>query len=121
MEGFDSHDSGGSLQISSEVVEKIARNAAMEVEGVHNVIPAASVAAGLLGIITPPKPIVVVLKNDVADITVSIQVEHGTIIPELSERVQQSVKEAVQSMTSISVAKVDVLIAGLAGERRSPA
>ncbi len=114
MEGFDSRTAGGSLQISSGVVEKIARHAAQEVEGVMEVMPAASAPKSIIGM--AQKPVVVELKNDVADISVSIKVAYGAKIPELSERVQQNVKDAVQSMTSITVAKVDVVVAGLAEE-----
>ncbi len=113
MDGFNSHDINGSLQISSEVIEKIAQNAAMEIEGVAGVAPVASSAKSLLGKIVPQKAIFVVMKNDVADIELGIVVDYGTKIPELSERVQENVKEAVQNMTSISVAKVDVIITGL--------
>ena len=116
MEVYDSHITGGSLQISSDVIEKIARHAAMEVEGVHSVVPAMSGARSLLDKIAPVKPITVELKNDVADISVSLSVLYGTKIPELSERVQRNVKDAVQNMTSISVAKVDVVVAGLVNE-----
>ena len=121
MEGFNSHNSGGSLQISTDVVEKIAKHAAMEIEGVRGVMPAVSGAKSLIGRIAPTKPITVELKNDVADISVSIQVEYGTKIPELSEKVQQNVKESVQNMTSISVARVDVVVAGLAVEEKPEA
>lgn len=113
MEVYDSHMTGGSLQISSEVIEKIARHAAMEVEGVRDVVPAVSGPRSLLDKLAPTKPIMVELKNDVADISVSLSVAYGTKIPELSERVQRNVKDSVQSMTSISVAKVDVVVAGL--------
>ncbi|MGD9560295.1 MAG: Asp23/Gls24 family envelope stress response protein [Oscillospiraceae bacterium] len=113
MDEFNSHDYGGSLLISSDVIEKIAEHAVMEVEGVAALAPAASATRSLLGKIAPLKAIRVELKNDVADIEVSIVVQYGSKIPELSERVQQNVKEAVQGMTSISVAKVDVVVSGI--------
>lgn len=114
MEGVQSHEAGGSLQISSEVIEKIARYAALEVDGVYGVAPVSAFAQrGLREMITSPKAIYVEIKNDVADISVNLVVDYGTRIPELSERVQQSVKDAVQSMTSISVARVDVVIVGI--------
>lgn len=113
MDGFDSHDLNGSLQISTEVVEKIAAHAAMEVDGVKAVVPVTSGAKSLLDKITQPKAVLVELKNDVADIAVNVIVGYGVKIPELSEQVQQNVKDAVQNMTSITVARVDVVVAGL--------
>lgn len=113
MDSFDSRSSGGSLQISTEVVEKIARHAALEVEGVQDVAPCISGAKAMLGKITRQKAVQIELKDDVADVEVSIIVAYGVKIPELSERVQQNIKDAIQNMTSISVAKVDVIVAGL--------
>lgn len=114
MDGFDSHGSGGSLQISTEVIEKIAQHAALEVEGVAQVRSATTTAKTLLDKLAPPKAVSVEIKNDVADVTVSLVVAYGTKIPEISERVQQNVKDSVQNMTSISVARVDVVITGIA-------
>lgn len=113
MDGIQSHYTGGSLQISSEVVEKIAWHAAEEVDGVARVTAPQTQAKALLDKLTPQKPVRVEIKSDVADIEVSLVVDFGTKIPEVSERVQQNVKDSVQNMTSISVAKVDVIITGV--------
>lgn len=116
MDSFDSHSSGGSLQISTEVIEKIASHAALEVDGVCEVAPPVSGAKAVWGRLTQPKSVQVELKDDVADISVSIVVAYGAKIPEISERVQQNVKDSIQNMTSISVARVDVIIVGLSVE-----
>lgn len=113
MDSFDSHGAGGSLQISTEVIEKIAQHAVLEVEGVCKVVPVSSAPKFLLDKITQPKAIKVALKDDVADIEISILVAYGTKIPELSEKAQKNVKDAVQNMTSISVARVDIIVAGI--------
>lgn len=119
MDGFDSHDLGGSLQISGEVLEKIAMHACLEVEGVKGVVPIAPTSQNIIGKLSPKKAVAVELKNDVADVEVSLMVAYGTKIPELSEKVQQNVKDAIQNMTSIIVAKVDVVVAGLAREEEA--
>ena len=113
MDGIKSHYTGGSLQISSEVVEKIAWHAAEEVEGVKRVSAPQTTTKALLDKLTPTKPVRVEIKSDVADIEVALVVDYGTKIPEVSEKVQQNVKDSVQNMTSISVAKVDVVITGV--------
>lgn len=113
MDGFNSQTAGGSLQISTGVLEKIAKHAAMEVEGVAGVVPSYTATKSILGLLSQPRPVNVSINSDVADIEVSLLVNHGTKIRELSEKVQQSVKEAVQSMTNITVARVDVVVAGL--------
>ena len=113
MESFNSHSAGGSLQISIDVIEKIARQAAVEVEGVAGVAQPSSIQQNLLGKLMPNRPIEVTIKDDVADIQVALAVFYGTKIPEVSEQVQASVKDAVQSMTNISVARVDIVVTGL--------
>lgn len=113
MDSFNSNSAGGSLQISIDVIEKIAHQAAVEVEGVAGVAQPSSIQQNLLGKLMPNRPIQVAIKNDVADIAVALAVYYGTKIPEVSEQVQASVKDAVQSMTNISVAKVDIVVTGL--------
>lgn len=113
MESVNSHSLGGSLQISSEVIEKIARLAAAEVEGVSDILSYTDGGQGFLGKLANSKAIRVTLRDDVAEIEVSLVVDYGTKIPEVSELVQKNVKDAVQNMTSITVTRVDVIIAGL--------
>lgn len=105
---------GGSLQISSDVIAKIAKLAASESDGVV-AVAAASNGAGktILDKIAPIKPIVVQLNDEVADIEVSIVVRYSAKIPEVSEAVQKNIKTSVQNMTGITVAKVDVIVVGV--------
>ncbi len=120
MDIQDTRNNGGSLQISTDVIEKIAQHAALEVEGVCRVKPAAPTnTKTLLDKIAQPRAVTVELNNDVADVTVSLVVSYGAKIPEISEKVQKSVKEAVQNMTSISVGRVDVVVTGLSAETES--
>lgn len=76
---------GGSLQISTEVIGKIARCAALEI-----------------------------LRDGTAEITLEIVAAFGARIPAVAEKVQENVKSAVQNMTNVTVSRVDLVIAGLA-------
>ncbi len=111
---------GGSLQISTDVIAKIARLATLEVEGVRGVRAETLSAKNLLGK-SIPKPITVQLVDDVAEITVSLVVSYGCKIPAVSEKVQENVKNAVQNMTSITVSKVNLVVVGVAVEEAEPA
>ena len=84
---------GGSLQISTEVVGKIARCAALEVDGV------AEVSCGVQN---------KKLKS------LHLMMQFGARIPSVAEKVQENVKSAVQNMTNVTVSRVDLVIAGLA-------
>ena len=107
---------GGSLQISTEVIGKIARCAALEIEGV------AEVSCGkqnrkvkdLLERTNVQSPVTVEMRDGTAEITLEIVAAFGARIPAVAEKVQENVKSAVQNMTNVTVSRVDLVIAGLA-------
>ncbi len=109
---------GGSLQISTEVIAKIARCAALEVEGV------AEVSCGtqnkklkdLLEASIQP-PVAVEMRDGTAELTLHLIMASGARIPAVAEKVQENVKSAVQNMTSVTVSRVNLVIAGLAVEQ----
>ena len=108
----------GSLQISTEVIAKIARCAALEVEGV------AEVSCGtqnkklkdLLEASIQP-PVAVEMRDGTAELTLHLIMASGARIPAVAEKVQENVKSAVQNMTSVTVSRVNLVIAGLAAEQ----
>ena len=102
----------GSLQISTDVIAKIARLATLD--GVNAVSLGAAGVKGLLPKARGRRPIEVMLSDDVAEITVYVQVKYGSKVPQLGSRVQESVKNAVQNMTGITVSKVNIVITGVA-------
>lgn len=109
---------GGNLQISTEVIAKIARCAALEVEGV------AEVSCGtqnkklkdLLEASIQP-PVAVEMRDGTAELTLHLIMASGARIPAVAEKVQENVKSAVQNMTSVTVSRVNLVIAGLAAEQ----
>ena len=107
---------GGSLQISTEVLGKIARCAALEVDGVAEVSCGSQnkKVKDLLERANVQLPVVVEMKDGTAEITLHLVVAFGARIPAVAEKVQENVKGAVQSMANITVSRVDLVIAGLA-------
>ena len=107
---------GGSLQISTEVLGKIARCAALEVDGVAEVSCGSQnkKVKDLLERANVQLPVVVEMKDGTAEITLHLVVAFGARIPDVAEKVQENVKSAVQSMANITVSRVDLVIAGLA-------
>ena len=107
---------GGSLQISTEVLGKIARCAALEVDGVAEVSCGSQnkKVKDLLERANVQLPVVVEMKDGTAEITLHLVVAFGARIPAVAEKVQENVKSAVQNMTNVTVSRVDLVIAGLA-------
>ena len=115
---------GGSLQISTEVIAKIARCAARENEGVAEVTcgrQQSKKAKELLEMVNIQSPVTVEMREGTADITLNLVVRFGTCIPVMAEKVQKNVKNAVQNMTRVTVSRVNLIIAGLAAEPSDPA
>ena len=115
---------GGSLQISTEVIAKIARCAALEIEGVAEVscgMQQSKKAKELLEMVNIQSPVTVEMREGTADITLNLVVRFGTCIPVMAEKVQKNVKNAVQNMTRVTVSRVNLIIAGLAAEPSDPA
>ena len=69
---------------------------------------------GLLGRTGLQKPVNVVLEDGIATVTVHLAAVYGSKIMPLCEKVQENVKQTIQNMTGITVARVDVLVVGLA-------
>lgn len=112
---MDVHNTiGGSLQISTEVITKIARLAALEVDGVSDVATGTSQnVRSLLGRTGLQKPVTVVMEDGIATVTVHLTVVYGSKVMPLCEKVQENVKQTIQNMTGITVSRVDVLVVGL--------
>lgn len=117
MQNHENTQLNGNLKISREVISTIAKYAALEVDGVASL---ASFTANLKGWLfrkKSAKPITIDLTDDVARIDLHINVKAGVKIPELAEKVQAAVKEAVQNMTGIAVSHVNIEISDIIFEK----
>lgn len=113
MQNHENMQPNGNLKISREVICTIAKYAAMEIDGVASL---ASFTANLKGWLLKKqsaKPISIDLSDDVARIDIHINVKAGAKIPELAEKIQVAVKEAVQNMTGIAVSHVNIEVADI--------
>ena len=102
------------VKIANDVVGKIAAIAALEVEGVsamgNNITTEIMGKVGMKNILKNVK--VDVLNREVT-IDIVVTVEYGYNIPATSHKVQARVKQAVENMTGLDVADVNVRIAGI--------
>lgn len=107
---------GGTLQISTEVLAKIARCAALEIKDVAEVSCGRQNKkfASFLEASSIQNPVVVEMRDGTANITLHLMMRFGACIPSVAEKVQENVKNAVQNMTNVTVSRVDLVIAGLA-------
>ncbi|MFB0841981.1 Asp23/Gls24 family envelope stress response protein [Paenibacillus oleatilyticus] len=101
----------GTIQIAPEVIEIIAGMATVEVPGVAGMSGGfAGDIAEFLGRKNMSKGVKVEVGQREAAIDVSVIIEFGTRIPEVASAVQHNVKQAIESMTGLSVVQVNVHI-----------
>lgn len=114
MEAQNHTFTGGSLQISTEALAKIAKCAAMEIEGVVDVsCGTQGKVKDLLEKVSLQTPVNVEMKDGIAALTVNVVVRYGTRIPSIAEKVQENIKGAIQNMTGVAVGRVNLVIAGV--------
>lgn len=105
-------DKLGEVHIADEVVAIIAGLAATEVEGVSSM--AGNITNELvsrLGMKNLSKGIKVEIENDTVKVEVALNIAFGYVIPDVSQKVQERVKSAIENMTGFNVESVNVRIA----------
>lgn len=114
MELQNMNHNGESLQISTEVIAKIAKIAALEVDGVAEVAcTTQSKVKEILEAVSIQNPVEVEMHDGTAAITVNLIVWYGVRIPRVAEKVQENIKSTVQNMTNVAVGSVNLVIAGV--------
>lgn len=99
----------GTITIADEVVSTVAGLAASEVDGVSTLSGGWSTdLVEKLGKKNLGKGIKVEVNEGTTSIDISVTVKYGYAIPVVAETVQQEVKQAVETMTGLTVAAVNV-------------
>ncbi|MCM1133102.1 MAG: Asp23/Gls24 family envelope stress response protein [Ruminococcus flavefaciens] len=102
-------NTSGHLKISEDVIITVARLAALDVKGVAGLDGEVNKMSKLMN----NGPVIVSMVEDVAALDIKIRVKHGFRVTNVAQEVQTAVKENVQSMTGVAVARVNVVISGI--------
>ena len=110
------HESGenGDVKIADNVVAIIAGLAATEIKGVASM--AGNITNELvakLGMKNLSKGVKVDVQEGVVTVALNLNIEYGYNIYETSKTVQEKVKSAIENMTGLDVADVNIRIAGV--------
>ena len=107
-------DASGEVQVADEVVAIIAGLAATEVEGVSSMAGnITNKIVSKLGMKNLAKGIFVDVEEDEVKVDVAINISYGFAIPDVTSKVQERVKTAVENMTGLTVAVVNVRVASV--------
>ena len=107
-------DQVGDVRVADEVVAIIAGLATTEVEGVSSMAGnITNEIVSKLGMKNLSKGILVEVMEIEVKVDVAINISYGYSIPEVSSKVQDKVKTAIENMTGLNVAVVNVRIASV--------
>lgn len=106
---------GQGIRISEEVVKLIAGIAASQIDGV------AGMSGGLVGGIAEilgrknlSRGVRVQVGEKEAALDIYLIIQYGVAIPSVAQRIQEAVKNAVESMTGLKVVEVNIHVQGVA-------
>lgn len=112
----------GDIQIADEVIAIIAGLAATEVEGVAKMYGnITNELVSKLGMKNLSKGVKVLVSPEDVKVDLSLEVKYGYSVMEVSKKVQEKVKQAIETMTGLEVSMVRVRIAGVAIEKSEKA
>ncbi|HIT57465.1 MAG TPA: Asp23/Gls24 family envelope stress response protein [Candidatus Galloscillospira stercoripullorum] len=114
-------DELGNIHISEDVLAVIAAAAALEVEGVGSL--SANLGTDLVEMLGGKKNLSKGVRLSVEDgnitVDLSIMVKYGYVVPEVAKQVQDGVHTAIENMSGLTPACVNVHVAGVTFEKES--
>ncbi len=110
----------GDIRVADEVISIVASLAAQEVNGVLSM--SGGITDGInhfLGKENASKGVRIRYEGKLVNVSVFVNIEYGTCIPEIALEIQEKVKDAIEKMTGYEVQFVDVHVQGVA-KRKKP-
>jgi len=107
------NDNKAVLSVNTDVLEKMAEIAAKEIEGVAGIAKRAIDLRGAVKNKNAFKGVKVESINGALKINVYILIEKNANVQEVAEKVQNNVKDKIQTMTGTAVTSVNVTIADI--------
>ena len=104
----------GDIQIADDVIAIIAGLAATEVEGVAKMYGnITNELVSKLGMKNLSKGVKVAVSPEDVKVDLSIELKYGYSVIDVSSKVQEKVKQAIETMTGLNVTKVTIRVAGV--------
>ena len=93
----------GQVKISNDVVATIAGLAALEVEGVETITDKLLKNNGVK----------IQIEEEEVSLDVMVMIDYGVSIPEIALKIQENVKNTVETMTGLKVSQVNIHVQGI--------
>lgn len=104
----------GVIKIHKNVIASIASLAACEIEGVKRV--GRDFKSGVLELIGKKSLAAIKVeidKNEEVKVEIPLIIKYGANIPDIANRVQESVRSALEKMTNLSIKDVNINVQGI--------
>ena len=109
----------GEVRIASDVVAAIAALAATEIDGVYSMAGnITNELIGKLGMKNLSKGVKVDVLEGVVTVSLTLNLKYNYSVVEVSGKVQEKVKNAIENMTGLEVADVNIKVAGVEMENQ---
>ncbi len=106
----------GTLKVSEDVILTIVNLAVDETEGIESLVPANDNIGGAVFKKKETKNIRIKNLSDSVEIEIMVIAKFGYNVSSVGEKIQERIKNDVQSMTGIRVSKVSVIFTDIAFE-----
>lgn len=114
MHKEESHTDLGAIRIHKNVITSIASLATAEIEGVKRVEK--NLKSGILELIGKKSLCsikVEIDKNEDIRIEIPIIIKYGSNIPDIANKVQENVRNALDKMTNLSIKDININVQGI--------
>jgi uncharacterized alkaline shock family protein YloU len=104
----------GTIRIHKNVIASIASLAATEIQGVKRV--GGDLKSGFLELIGKKTSIAIKVeidKNEEVRITVPLIIKYGFNIPDIANKVQENVRNALEKMTNLLIKDININVQGI--------
>ena len=113
----------GQITYANEVIATIVNVATTEVDGISGIVGSNSTISGVFGKGKSSRSNVrgvrVDMKGENVNVDISVNVDYGMPIQKVGRNVQENVRKSIESMTGLSVEKVDLHVVGVSFEKEN--
>lgn len=114
MQREETHTDLGTVRVHKNVIASIASLAALEIEGVKRV--GGDLKSGILQALGTKTLFAIkvdINKNEEVTVTIPLVIEYGFNIPQIADKVQESVRSSLEKMTNLSIKEINVNVQGI--------
>lgn len=104
----------GTIRIHKKVIASVASIAAVEIEGVKRV--GGDFASGVMELIGNRLLLgikVEIDRNEEVRLQIPVVIKYGYNLPEVANRIQENVRQALEKMTNLSIREINIIVQGI--------